>query len=197
MDLYTSLIAILAVFLAIAHFKRPPRTKSASSSESFVSFQRIYLATYFLMYAADWLQGPYVYRLYAYYGFTREDNALLFIAGFAASCVMGPIAGSLADKYGRRNACLMYAITYIGSCITKHFPSFAILMFGRLLGGFATSLLWSAFEAWMVAEHNARGYDDEQLSGPFKATSHRSGCCYLVHSLNCDASCHRAVLHCP
>jgi hypothetical protein len=34
---------------------------------------------------------------------------------------------------------------------------------GRLLGGVATSLLFSAFESWVVAEHNARGFDDKLL----------------------------------
>lgn len=49
---------------------------------------------------------------------------------------------------------MTYCITYILSCITKHSPQFKILMIGRILGGIATSLLFSAFESWLVAEHN-------------------------------------------
>ena len=38
----------------------------------------------------------------------------------------------------------------------------AVLMLGRLFGGIATSLLFSAFESWMVSEHNRQfGHDPE------------------------------------
>lgn len=49
---------------------------------------------------------------------------------------------------------MTYCITYILSCITKHSSQYRILMVGRILGGIATSLLFSAFESWLVAEHN-------------------------------------------
>jgi predicted MFS family arabinose efflux permease len=55
---------------------------------------------------------------------------------------------------GRKRACITYCITYILSCITKHSPQYKVLMVGRILGGIATSLLFSAFESWLVAEHN-------------------------------------------
>ena len=55
---------------------------------------------------------------------------------------------------GRKRACITYCISYILSCITKHSPEYRILMIGRILGGIATSLLFSAFESWLVAEHN-------------------------------------------
>ncbi|XP_037485792.1 uncharacterized protein LOC119364423 [Triticum dicoccoides] len=68
--------------------------------------------------------------------------------------LFGTIVGSLADKQGRKRACITYCITYIISCIMKHSPQYMILMIGRVLGGIATSLLFSAFESWLVAEHN-------------------------------------------
>ena len=48
--------------------------------------------------AGDWLQGPYVYALYAAYGFNQGDIGKLFIAGFGSSMVFGTVVGSLADK---------------------------------------------------------------------------------------------------
>jgi hypothetical protein len=38
-------------------------------------------------------------------------------------------------------------------------------MLGRVFGGIATSLLFSAFESWLVAEHFKRGFDGAWL-GP-------------------------------
>ena len=134
--------------------------------------------------AGDWLQGPYVYYLYSTYGFGKRDIGQLFIAGFGSSMLFGTIVGSLADKqwessflfflcsssvcyqrrtyyicvcFGfrdRKRACVTYCIVYILSCITKHSPQYRVLMVGRILGGIATSLLNSAFESWLIAEHN-------------------------------------------
>jgi MFS family permease len=73
----------------------------------------------------------------------------------------------MADKFGRKKFAMLYCALYIGSCCTKHFNNYWILMVGRVLGGVATSLLFSVFESWMVAEHNHRGFSPEQLSDTF------------------------------
>lgn len=44
----------------------------------------------------------------------------------------------------------------MASCFSKHFNSFGVLLFGRLTGGMATSLLFCAFEAWLVRENEVR-----------------------------------------
>eukprot|EP00270_Netrium_digitus_P002926 TRINITY_DN1332_c0_g1_i1.p1 TRINITY_DN1332_c0_g1~~TRINITY_DN1332_c0_g1_i1.p1 ORF type:complete len:473 (-),score=78.42 TRINITY_DN1332_c0_g1_i1:487-1905(-) len=133
----------------------------------FTAFKNNYLVVYSLMMAGDWLQGPYVYALYQHYGFDRGDIGRLFIAGFGSSMIFGTIVGSLADKHGRRNASVLYCIIYILSCFTKHYNSYFVLMIGRVLGGIATSLLFSAFESWLVAEHFKRGFEANWLSITF------------------------------
>lgn len=44
-------------------------------------------------------------------------------------------------------------MTYTLGCLTKHFNNFWVLCGGRVLCGIATSLLFSAFESWLVSEH--------------------------------------------
>ncbi|PWA95736.1 major facilitator superfamily protein [Artemisia annua] len=138
-----------------------------TTSQSFSSFKNNYLLVYSLMMAGDWLQGPYVYYLYTTYGYGKGDIGQLFIAGFGSSMLFGTIVGSLADKQGRKRACITYCITYILSCMTKHSPQYKVLLLGRILGGVATSLLFSAFESWLVAEHNKRGFEQQWLSLTF------------------------------
>ncbi|KAF4349658.1 hypothetical protein F8388_019618 [Cannabis sativa] len=138
-----------------------------TTSPAFNSFKNNYLLVYSLMMAGDWLQGPYVYYLYSTYGFGKGEIGQLFIAGFGSSMLFGTIVGSLADKQGRKRACVTYCITYILSCITKHSPQYRVLMVGRVLGGIATSLLFSSFESWLVAEHNKRGFEQQWLSITF------------------------------
>jgi hypothetical protein len=48
-------------------------------------------------------------------------------------------------------------------------------MFGRLCGGIATSLLFSVFEAWMVYEHNRRGFPAEVLAQTFSLATFGNG----------------------
>ena len=58
-----------------------------------------------------------------------------------------------ALRRGRKKAALTYVVTYTIGCFTKHWNMFWVLFVGRLFCGVATSLLYSAFESWLVAEH--------------------------------------------
>jgi MFS family permease len=138
----------LAVFVACVVFTVAVSLRSrnslsfSSTSSAFEDFQRNYLIVYFLMVAGDWLQGPYVYALYDAYGFSKQDIALLFVAGFGSSFIFGTFVGSLADNHGRKKFAMLYAVLYCMSCLTKHFNNFWILILGRIFGGIATSLLF-------------------------------------------------------
>ncbi|KAL3941629.1 MAG: hypothetical protein SGBAC_004043 [Bacillariaceae sp.] len=112
-----------------------------------------YLFVYLLAVLSDWLQGPYVYALYMEYGFEQHEIAELFVAGFGSSMIFGSFVGGMADWGGRKNFVIIFAAVYAASCITKHFKDYGILMIGRLLGGVATSLLFSVFEAWLIRAH--------------------------------------------
>ncbi|KAF5734965.1 molybdate-anion transporter [Tripterygium wilfordii] len=163
---YFLLFGGLAAVVAALELSKTSKDR-VNTSPAFNSFKNNYLVVYSLMMAGDWLQGPYVYYLYSTYGFGKGEIGQLFIAGFGSSMLFGTIVGSLADKQGRKRACVTYCITYILSCITKHSPEYKVLMVGRILGGIATSLLFSAFESWLVAEHNKRGFDQQWLSVTF------------------------------
>ena len=104
-----------------------------------------------------------------------SDIGVLFIAGFGSSMVFGTFVGSACDKAGRRNGCVGYAIIYSLSCVTKHSPDYWVLMFGRLLGGIATSLLFSAFESWMVTEHKRQNFSDAALGQTFSRATLLNG----------------------
>ncbi|RNF23135.1 molybdate-anion transporter [Trypanosoma conorhini] len=156
---------------------------SVSSSPAFKRFQLQFLLVYFLAMAADWMQGPYVYRLYSFYGLSRREGGLLFIVGFGSSLLLGTWVGPFADMCGRRTVCLLYCLVYALSCATKHVNSFPVLVVGRLLGGVATSLLWSAFESWMISEHHTRGYDPAWLGETFSRMTVGNGLVAVLSGL--------------
>ena len=53
--------------------------------------------------------------------------------------------------------------------VFEHFNNFPLLLAGRVLGGVSTSLLFSAFETWMVSEHRKRGFPEGWLADTFGA----------------------------
>ncbi|KRX41145.1 Major facilitator superfamily domain-containing protein 5 [Trichinella murrelli] len=53
------------------------------------------------------------------------------------------------------------------SGISTHSDDFWILLIGRFLGGIATSLLYSAFESWLVCESFKEGFEEPHLKAVF------------------------------
>ena len=66
---------ILAFVALIFHFmaKQTDDQKKSVSNANFVSFQRSFFLVYFMALLGDWLQGPYVYKLYSYYGYPESQ----------------------------------------------------------------------------------------------------------------------------
>jgi MFS family permease len=169
------LVFKVALILTYCNYK-DARHAGHDGHDGYDTFQSHYLIVYTLAYFADWLKGPYVYALYEAHGLSESDIALLFVAGFAASGVSGPLVGSLGDRFGRKKLSIAYFLIYITSTLCKPFPNFSMLLLGRVLSGIGTSLLTTAFESWMVAEHRRRKYPQDLLDDTFaKATLCNSG----------------------
>ncbi len=81
-------------------------------------------------------------------------------------CHINPCHASHVSS-GRKKLCVTYGIIYSIASLTKHFNSFWILAFGRLLSGISTSILYSSFESWMIHQHKVQGYPDEWMAQTF------------------------------
>lgn len=185
--MYTiTMVPLGAATLALGWMTRPKTDEQMPGS--FVAFKWTYLVVWFIAVAADWLQGPYVYALYAAYGFPGNQIGQLFVAGFGASMVFGTFVGSLADSWGRKRCCILYCVLYILSCITKHWSHFWILIIGRVTGGIATSILFSCFESWMVSEHlQHHGYSSGLLGYMFTMMFFGMYCAAIVAGITAQA----------
>jgi hypothetical protein len=138
-------------------------SKKEKKSPEFHAFQKNFLFGFALNVAADWMQGPYVYKLYSFYGFSKGEIGSLFVAGFFSSMVFGTLVAGLADRFGRKRMCIVYSVVYVAACLTKHSTNYWVLFNGRLLAGIATSILHSSFESWYVAQHKAENYPEELM----------------------------------
>lgn len=138
----------------------------------FRSFQLQYLSVYLIIMLADWLQGTNMYTLYLSYG---VNIGTLFLTGFLSSAVFGTFLGIYVDRWGRRLGCLLFCFLEVVINLLEHIPSMPLLLIGRILGGLSTSLLFSAFESWMVSEHRKRGFHEDLLTSTFSISSWGNG----------------------
>ncbi|KAL1739585.1 hypothetical protein HDZ31DRAFT_49137, partial [Schizophyllum fasciatum] len=128
--------------------------------------EKQYLLVYAIVMGADWLQGPYVYSLYSdEYGFPERIVAILFVTGFLSAGLAAPWVGAWADTYGRKRVCLAFCVSYALSCALIQVPALPVLFAGRALGGLSTSILFSAFESWLVSAAGQHAVTQADLSG--------------------------------
>jgi len=169
--------------LDVAHTDGIPGSDRDMAKRQRNLLYRCFLPVYLLATCADWLQGPYKYAVYSAYGYSQHDISILFVAGFGSGMTLGSIVGGLADTWGRKRMALMYCACYTLSCLAKHCRPFVILLMGRILGGIATSLLFSVFDAWLIKATATRRIDKSYLSESFSAANFGSSVVAIVSGL--------------
>lgn len=115
-------LALVTFCLFLTNHNNDQKILHPGDAEKWVQFkklQRKYLIVYLLATFSDWLQGPYVYRLYHEYNFDDAVISKLFLAGFLSSSLCGSVVGYLADRYGRKKLCLLFCFLYAFCCFTK------------------------------------------------------------------------------
>lgn len=123
----------------------------------------VFLAATLPLKFADWVQGPFLYRVFQHHAIAPEDIAVLYSCAYASSAVLGTLAGSLGDRIGRKRLTILYGVVFALASATKFSASFWVLLGGRCLNGVATSIMHSAFEPWFLAQHAARGLSPRGL----------------------------------
>ncbi len=149
-----------------------PSEKGAANENKAWNLQWRFLSVFWALKLADWLHGPYFYEVYASKvidgrSLGQDMIGKLFLCGFGASMVFGTVAGTLVDSMGRKKGCFAFCLMYILSALSTRSNSLAVLVLGRILGGTATSLLFSAPEAWLVSEHARQGLSGADLGATF------------------------------
>ncbi len=155
-------------------------------------------------------KGPYMYTLLRdEKGLPARTVALLYATAYgsaAAYAAFAGVTGRLTDRLGggRRAACLAFCAVHCLASASVLSGSLAVLVAGRVAGGVAIALLWTAFESWMVAEWNARGLggggydedgdDDEDGEGRWREQGQGMAGIGAMFGLMTTANCITAIL---
>jgi MFS transporter, MFS domain-containing protein family, molybdate-anion transporter len=65
---------------------------------------------------------------------------------------------------GRKKLCLAFCLTYALTCTCVLVDWLPILLVGRVLGGISTSILYSAFESWLISSATSLALPQSDLS---------------------------------
>lgn len=163
---------------ALVGFLLTLRTGDASGWREYLSFERRFLFVLFLASFCEFIQGPYLYAVYAdLHAQPPERIGLLFLSGGLANALTGCLLGPLSDACDKRANCAVFCVLSFGASFiakTQYAPLPALFL-GRVLGGAATASLESAFEALSVAEHRRRNLPEALLQRLFALSSACTG----------------------
>ncbi|KAJ8127752.1 hypothetical protein O1611_g5884 [Lasiodiplodia mahajangana] len=127
--------------------------------------QWTFLRVYLMVVGSEWLQNPFMYPLFRNEKMLDEATvATLYSSTYVAAAISALFTGYLTDRFGRRKACLVFCGIHSLAAVSVCFDGLPILILGRVLGGIALTLLWTAFESWFIAEYNERGFAQSSVS---------------------------------
>ncbi|CAM9613060.1 unnamed protein product [Ascophyllum nodosum] len=146
----------------------------------------------------EFIQGAHIFKLYV------EDKGLdigfipkMFMVGQVSSMITGPFSGAFVDRYGRRNGCMLWTVLNMLQCLLIRSKSLGVLVLGRVIAGVCTSIIATAFEAWMVTEHHNRGYPSHLMGDTFRMTVWALGAVAVVSGFLAEAAVQRKGLLAP
>lgn len=145
---------LLASALIAAH--RYFKPGSTNTNPQFLEFQRSYFLAFYPALFADWLNAPYLYKLFADYGFLEEQIAIIYVCGLVSALVFGTPAHYFVQRYGPRKISFIAASVYSLSCFLKLSSDYSTLVISRILSGASTTLLFAAHEGWYSKSHLER-----------------------------------------
>lgn len=145
------LAAVLSV--ALAFYQRYASSQTANTNPQFLEFQRVYFIVFYPALFADWLNAPYVYKLFSHYGFLEDQIAIIYVCGLVSALFFGTAAGYLIHTFNERKVALVASGAYALACFLKLSSNYSTLIISRILSGAATTLLFSSHEAWYARSH--------------------------------------------
>ena len=112
---YLSVFVVLLIVSALSGgylYVRSGTDRVNDQGIRFRQFQKKFLRVYFLATFADWIQGPYFYKLFTQKQLDPNSIGTLFVTGYLSSMCLSPMIGLIVDRYGRKRGMMMFGLLY-------------------------------------------------------------------------------------
>jgi hypothetical protein len=168
---------LLCLIFIFQYFTKAKEIRSPLNPEQKAKGSNIfwrYIIVFQLAKAADWCLGPFVYEFFEnYHGLATDSIAKMIAISFLSNLFFGPfLIGYLNDKSDKKFPCILHGILLGSSCLIRQIKDPFALILSQLLFGVSTSVLYTSFENWFVAEVNNSIFDqavkDDTLSMAFE-----------------------------
>ena len=185
---YVSLAILSTVCIAV-YVKLGIKQDQSAKNPVFQQFQRRYVPIYLIAVLGDWLQGPYLYRLYHHHGYIERQVTVIYICGLVSSALFFPCKDYVSNNFGRRKTAQLFSLVYALSCLMNISDNYGVLIIGRCLAGMSNSLLFSSLEMWYVHEHTeTHDFPKEWIQVTFSHISFGSGILAVIAGVAADLS---------
>ncbi len=183
---YISLTVLCTICVAV-YVKLGIKQDQSARNPTFLQFQRRYIPIYLLAVLGDWLQGPYLYRLYHHHGYIERQVAVIYVCGLVSSALFSPCKNYFGNKFGRCKTIQLFSFLYSLSCLMNISSNYGVLIISRCLAGLSNSLLFSSLEMWYVHEHTvSHDFPKEWIQVTFSHISFGSGILAIVAGVTAD-----------
>jgi hypothetical protein len=150
---------LLSLIFIFQYFSKVKEVQKSLNPEQKAKGSNIfwrYIIVFQLSKAADWCLGPFVYEFFeGYHGLSTDSIAKMIAISFMSNLFFGPfLIGYLNDKSDKKFPCVLYGILLGSSSLIRQIKNPFALIVSQLLFGISTSILYSSFESWFIAEIN-------------------------------------------
>lgn len=161
---YTPHIILMSIIFVFQYFSKSKEVKAKLDPEQKKIGNKIfwkYMIVFQIAKAADWCLGPFVYEFFEkYHQLNIEVTGKLMAVSFLSNLFLGPsLVGYLNDKSDKKFPCLLYGVLLTISCFVRQIKHPLALIMSQIAFGMSTSILYSSFENWFVAETNLKVKD--------------------------------------
>lgn len=171
--IYYILYAVVFAIIGVCYLKMKSTEPLTITTKEFKDFQSMIMTGYTIMILGELVSIGSFYQTMILLELKLDKVTRLYVVTIISTTVFG-LLSEIIDFGSRRNKCIVSAIFFTISMLCILFSSghFDLLMLSRVIYGVASSLLHSAFDAYLVQEHSSLGFPEDWLNQTFSFLTH-------------------------
>ena len=171
-SIYYLVYSLGCLAIGITYLKIKSTEEVTSTTNEFKLFQSGFVTGYCIMILGEIISTACFFHTFLYLQLSVEQITKLYVVTIVSTTSFG-ILGEIIDIGSRKSKCMLSSLLYGISLGSVFFGGhYDMLLIGRVLFGAASAIHHSAFDAYIIYEHNTHGFPEEWLSQTFTQLTH-------------------------